>query len=153
MFVPTFRLPTLIHTRGGNAKWPHEISHTNPLWMHPEDAARLGVDVGDLVRVTTAIGSFVVNVWVTEAMRPGVVACSHHLGRRRLPETTGERCSTALAELTQPGERRWRLRQLKPVAPFPSPDPDSERIFWRQGGVQQNLTFPVHPDPISGMHC
>ena len=26
-------------------------------------------------------------------------------------------------------------------------------IWWTDGGVHQNLTFPVHPDPISGMHC
>ncbi len=40
--LPTFRLPTLIHSRSGNAKWLYEISHNNPLWLHPEDAARLG---------------------------------------------------------------------------------------------------------------
>ena len=27
------------------------------------------------------------------------------------------------------------------------------RIWWNDVGVHQNLTFPVHPDPISGMHC
>jgi hypothetical protein len=27
------------------------------------------------------------------------------------------------------------------------------RIWWSDVGVHQNLTFPVHPDPISGMHC
>ena len=32
-------------------------------------------------------------------------------------------------------------------------DPDTSRIFWTDGGVHQNITFPVHPDPISGMHC
>ena len=39
LLLPTFRLPTLIHTRSGNAKWLYEISHRNPLWLHPEDAA------------------------------------------------------------------------------------------------------------------
>src|SRR3989441_1002222 len=41
VLLPTFRLPTLIHTRSGNAKWLYEISHTNPLWLHPDDAARV----------------------------------------------------------------------------------------------------------------
>ncbi|MCB0265409.1 MAG: formate dehydrogenase, partial [Calditrichaeota bacterium] len=36
---------------------------------------------------------------------------------------------------------------------FDSSDADSKRIFWSDGGVHQNITFPVHPDPISGMHC
>jgi hypothetical protein len=26
-------------------------------------------------------------------------------------------------------------------------------VWWRDGGVHQNLTFPVQPDPVSGMHC
>src|SRR5256886_4201397 len=52
VLLPTFRLPTLIHTRSGNSKWLYEISHTNPLWLHPEDAAPLGVTTGDLPKVT-----------------------------------------------------------------------------------------------------
>lgn len=34
-----------------------------------------------------------------------------------------------------------------------SSDPDSQRIWWSDVGVHQNITFEVHPDPISGMHC
>ena len=33
------------------------------------------------------------------------------------------------------------------------PIPTPARIWWSDTGVHQNLTFPVHPDPISGMHC
>src|SRR5205807_974657 len=57
--IPTFRLPVQIHTRSANAKWLDEIAHTNPLWTHPRDAAKLGVCTGDLVRVETEIGHFV----------------------------------------------------------------------------------------------
>ena len=39
------------------------------------------------------------------------------------------------------------------VAPFASDDPDTERVWWTDAGVHQNLTFPVQPDPVSGMHC
>ena len=69
---------------------------------------------------------------------------------------TGEgtdRWASALVEMEELGEGRWRLRQIEGVRPFKSDDPDSERIFWQEGGVHQNLTFPVHPDPVSGMHC
>ena len=86
LLLPTFRLPTLIHSRSGNAKWLYEISHKNPVWLHTRDAERLGVVTGDLVKVHTEIGYFVDRVWVTEGIRPGVVACSHHLGRWRLQE-------------------------------------------------------------------
>jgi anaerobic selenocysteine-containing dehydrogenase len=154
VLLPTFRLPTLIHTRSGNAKWLNEISHTNPLWLHPRDAERIGLQTGTLAKVQTEIGYFIVRTWVTEAIRPGIVACSHHLGRCRLAQDSGgSRGSTALADLQRVGDGQWKLRQLEGIKPFVSNDPDSERIWWQDAGVHQNLTFPVHPDPISGMHC
>ena len=154
VLLPTFRLPTLIHTRAGNAKWLYEISHTNPLWVHPQDAERLGFETGDLAKVNTEVGYFVIRVWVTEGIRPGIVACSHHLGRWRLSkESGGERWSTALVDLKNIGDGQWFMRQLQGVEPFKSTDPDSERVWWKDAGVHQNLTFPVHPDPVSGMHC
>jgi len=148
VLLPTFRLPTLIHTRSGNAKWLYEISHTNPLWLHPEDAARVSVVTGDLLKVSTRIGHFVDKVWVTESVRPGVVACSHHLGRWRLQENAGgERWSTALVDLARLESGKWRMRQVHGPRPFASDDPDSSRIWWEEAGVHQNLTFPVQPDP------
>jgi anaerobic selenocysteine-containing dehydrogenase len=152
LLLPTFRLPTLIHTRSGNTKYLSEISHRNPLWVHAEDARRLGVETGSLVRVTTEIGYFVNRAWVTEAIAPGVVACSHHLGRWRLRDGEGSRWTTALAEFhEEPGGTL--LRYAGELGPFESDDPDSSRIWWRDPGVHQNLAFPVHPDPVSGMHC
>src|SRR5437899_134214 len=117
-------------------------------------AAALGGTTGDLLRVTTAIGHFVDRAWVTEAIRPGVIACSHHLGRWRLhPDAGGERWSSALVELQQVERGKWRMRQLEGVRPFVSDDPDSARVWWQDAGVHQNLTFPVQPDPVSGQHC
>lgn len=152
--VPTFRLPTLIHSRSGNAKWLYEISNRNPIWMHPEDAKKFGVNTGDLLRVNTDIGYFVDKVWVTEGMKPGVVACSHHLGRWRRPQDApGNRWATNTVSIESDGKGGWKMQTLKEIHPFKSSDPDSARIFWSDGGVHQNITFPVHPDPISGMHC
>ena len=176
--IPTFRLPTLIHSRSGNAKWLYEISNRNPIWMHTSDATRLGVQTGDLLRVNTDIGYFVDRVWVTEGIKPGVVACSHHLGRWRRPQDApGNRWATSLVEIERrghsaeggeqratsnqqpatsnqhPASNQWRMRTLDGIRPYKSNDPDSSRIFWSDGGVHQNITFPVHPDPISGMHC
>ncbi|MDQ2716964.1 MAG: molybdopterin-dependent oxidoreductase [Chloroflexota bacterium] len=154
LLVPTFRLPTLIHTRSGNAKWLYEISNANPVWLHPRDAERIGVESGDLLRVTTEIGYYVNRAWVTDGIRPGIVACSHHLGRWRLETGQGtDRWASALVELGRTQEGEWRMRHLEGVRPFESADPDSARIFWREGGVHQNLVFGVHPDPVSGMHC
>lgn len=55
--------------------------------------------------------------------------------------------------LERPADGRWRLRRDGDITPFDSPDPDSQRVWWTEGGVHQNLTFPVQPDPVSGMHC
>ena len=154
VLIPTFRLPTLIHTRSANAKWLYELSNTNPVWMHPHDAERLGLQTTDLLRVSTRIGHFVNKVWVTEGMRPGVIACSHHLGRWRLSDDVGtDRWASAkvVKEELSPGVVRFR--RVENIQPFASADPDSKRIWWTDGGVHQNLTFPVQPDPVSGMHC
>ena len=153
VLLPTFRLPTLIHTRSGNSKWLNELSNANPVWVHTSDAARLGVQTGDLLRVTTRIGFFVNKAWVTEGIRPGVVACSHHLGRWRVEGLPGtDKWSAAPVTIERSGTKR-KVRRVGDIGPFASSDKDSERVWWKDGGVHQNLTFPVQPDPISGMHC
>jgi Molydopterin dinucleotide binding domain len=154
VLISTFRVPVQIHTRSANAKWLDEIAHTNPLWLHPVDAERLGgIRTGELVHVETEIGSFVVKAWVTEGIKPGVVACSHHMGRWK-PEgqSGGQRQAMATVALEQEGNE-WRMRRKTGPTSFASADPDTKRIWWSDLGVHQNLAFPVHPDPVSGMHC
>jgi len=153
--LPIFRLPNLIHTRSGNAKFLYEISHKNPLWINPADARKLGnVRTGDLMKVHTEIGYFVLHAWVTEGLAPGVVACSHHLGRWRVNHDEQiERMSSAWVDLKEVGKGQWKMRQLQSVSPYETTDPDTKRIWWGDAGVHQNITFPVHPDPVSGMHC
>jgi hypothetical protein len=91
---------------------------------------------------------------IFEGMRPGVVACSHHLGRWRLFEDVGtDRWASSLVSKEETAPGVIRFRRLADIRPFASSDPDSRRIWWSDGGVHQNLTFPVHPDPVSGMHC
>ncbi len=154
VLLSTFRLPTQIHTRSANSKWLDELAHTNPVWIHPRDAERLGVArTGDLVRVETEIGHFVAKAWITEGIRPGVVACSHHMGRWKLDghrQAGGGLMATVALER---GREGWRMSRRAEVGPYESSDPDTARIWWSDTGVHQNLTFPVHPDPISGMHC
>jgi len=141
LLLPTFRLPTLIHTRSANAKWLYEISHKNPIWMHFSDAERLGVKTGDLVRVETEIGYFVDKVWVTEGIKPGIIAMSHHLGRWRLKEDLGvNRQASNLVRLEEGEDGTYQLKVVHGARPFESPDPDTSRIWWEDVGVHQNLT-------------
>lgn len=151
--VPTFRLPTLIHSRSGNAKWLVEIANRNPIWMHPQDANRFGFKTGDLIKLNTDIGYFIDKVWVTEGMKPGVVACSHHLGRWRRKQDAGNRWATNTVQINKDDSGNYKMKTVRGIRPFESEDNDSKRIFWSDGGVHQNITHAVHPDPISGMHC
>ena len=154
LLLPNFRLPTLIHTRSANAKWLYELSHKNPVWMHPSDAKRLGVETGGLIRVTTRIGYFVDKIWVTEGIKPGVIAMSHHLGRWRLKEDEGlSRGASNMVTISESREEGSRLRVNHGAGPWKSFDPDTSRIWWEDVGVHQNLTHAVQPDPVSGHHC
>jgi len=154
LLLPNFRLPTLIHTRSANAKWLYEISHKNPIWMHPSDAQCLNVKTGDLVRVDTEIGYFVDKIWVTEGIKPGIIAMSHHLGRWRLAENQGgNRGMSNVATLEDTTHGEYKLNILHGATAWQSTDPDTSRIWWEEVGVHQNLTHAVHPDPVSGAHC
>ena len=152
VLLPTFRIPTLIHTRSANSKWLNEISHRHPLWIHPSDAEKLGIDENGLVRITTRIGHFVISSWRTEGIRPGVVAASHHMGRWRLEEGKARSFGAGLASISNDGSS-WKLRKEKGIEAYESSDPDTNRIWWNDTGVHQNLTFAVQPDPVSGMQC
>jgi anaerobic selenocysteine-containing dehydrogenase len=151
--IPIFRLPVLIHSRSANAKWLVEIANRNPVWMHTLDAKRFNFKTGDLVRISTDIGYFIDKVWVSESIKPGIVACSHHIGRWRRQQDKGNQFGSQTVEIIELGEGKWKMQKISNVKPFKSTDKDSGRIFWSDGGVHQNITFPVHPDPISGMHC
>jgi anaerobic selenocysteine-containing dehydrogenase len=151
--LPNFRLPTLIHTRSA-VKWLYEISHENPVWISTVDARALGIATGDLVKVRTRIGHFVTRAWVTEGIRPGILGMSHHLGRWRLHEEQGgARLASALVRIRRDADGKYVMKQVHGATPFASQDPDTGRIWWSEVGVHQNLTFPVQPDPVSGMHC
>jgi len=158
ILIPTFRIPTLIHTRSGSSKWLNEISHRHPLWIHPSDAETLGIEESGMVRITTRIGHFVIGAWRTEGIRPGIVAASHHMGRWRIDTDNAKGWGNGRADITSTDSddtdgTRWRLRREGGVAPYESDDPDTSRIWWSDAGVHQNLAFSVQPDPISGMHC
>jgi anaerobic selenocysteine-containing dehydrogenase len=69
-----------------NNSWMHNLpslaggSNRCTVHVHPDDALRLGLEEGKLVRVTSAAGSVDVEVEVTDAVRPGVVSIPHGWG-------------------------------------------------------------------------
>lgn len=58
---------------------------TNPLALHPDDAARLGITDGDAVTVTSAHGEVTAAVELDEALMPGVVSMVHGWGHAVSP--------------------------------------------------------------------
>ncbi len=158
ILLPTFRIPTLIHTRSANSKWLNEISHRHPLWVHPSDAEKLNIEESGLVRITTRIGYFVIQAWRTEGIRPGIVAASHHMGRWRLEDGKARSFGAGIAQISSKDNggsvgSNWNLSRTDGMNTWDSDDPDTNRIWWTDTGVHQNLTFAVQPDPISGMQC
>ena len=126
VLVPTFRLAMLIHSRSANAEWLYEIAHKNPLWLHPTDAARIGVTESDLVRVETEIGHFVLRPFITEGLQPGVVACSHHMGRWKLKSDPQ-------------GVNRWQLHDVDLQTQFTMNQTRAEEITMREDYGNINL--------------
>ena len=45
------------------------------------------------------------------------------------------------------------MKTEKGIEPWETNDPDTNRVWWRDGGVHQNITHAANPDPISGAHC
>ncbi len=73
------------HLRSNNS-WGHNViglvggSNLCTLQIHPDDAAPRGVADGCQVRVTSSVGSLVVDAEVTTRIRPGVVSLPHGWG-------------------------------------------------------------------------
>ena len=56
----------------------------NPVLIHPDDAQRLGLAMGDLAEITTPGGSLKARVMVHAGITPGVAAFEHGFGHREL---------------------------------------------------------------------
>ena len=74
----------VLDSQTANSKYLAEMRHDNPLWLHPERAAKLGVRDGDRVRLETEDGELKVNVWVTQAVHPDCAAIAQGHGHTRI---------------------------------------------------------------------
>lgn len=129
--------------------WLQEIQHTNPAWIHPQAATKLGIKDGDWVEVTgyrpnnpkvphgdgSVCGTLKTRVRVTEGVHPQVLAISHNSGRW----VGGPIASrTGAAEL--PG--------------YGAESPRPKNIWWKQEvSTPQNNLLPIHPDPVTGQQA
>lgn len=133
LILSTFKLNVQKQSRTAAVKWLAEIAHSNPAWMNPATAARLGVKTGDLVRIDSPVGHLVTKAYVTEGIHPKVVS---------IPTGFGHWEYGRLATL--------RLKEAKGVASNGQDDPDLNNVWWDDKGVHPNNIIPVVADPIGG---
>jgi anaerobic selenocysteine-containing dehydrogenase len=128
LIMTTYKVAVHIHSRSANCKWLTEIYNDNPAMINSKTAKRLGIKTGDKIKVKSEIGEITTKANVTEAIVPGVVAISHHLGHWEYG--------------------RYASGKKAPLAG--DNDPDLKLKFWDTYGVHPNWIIPNRPDPVSG---
>ncbi len=149
-----------VHTQGRSAYWKHaaEIVHTNDAMMAPEAAARLGVETGDEIEITTfrpkghvyrsgetkPVGSVKNRVRVIPGMHPRVIAQAHHAGHWE-HGTVGRG-----GDPTPSAGHAGMAEGLSGQAELAS------KIWWSTenggtgSGVAINHVYPINPQPLVG---
>ena len=131
MILSTFKLNVHKQSRTAAVKWLAEIAHSNPAWMNPVTAKKLGVKTGDLVRIETRVGHMVTKAYVIEGIHPKVIS---------IPTAFGHWEYGRLATL-----------KLKDKPAFGgTEDADLQNVWWDDRGVHPNDIIPVVADPIGG---
>ncbi len=131
MILSTFKLNVHKQSRTAAVKWLAEIAHSNPAWMNPETAKKLGVRTGDLVRVESPVGFLVTKAYVTEGIHPKVISIATGFGHWEYG--------------------RLATLKLKDKPAFGgTEDPDLDNVWWDDRGVHPNAIIPVVADPIGG---
>ncbi len=130
LILTTYKIAVHTHSRTAHCKWLAEIKHDNPGWMNPKTAAERGLKDGDKIRVYNGLGEVNTTVHVTEGIIPGIIAISHHLGRKHSGVFGSGKSS--------------------PVAGGADADPDAKHKWWDKHGAHPNAVIPNWVDPISG---
>ena len=132
LILTTYKINVHKQSRSSAVKWLAEIAHSNPAWMNPQTAAKLGVKTGDLVRIESNVGYMVTKAYVFEGIHPKVVA---------IPTAFGHWGYGRLAQL-KVNEKggQWGANE----------DPDLRNVWWDDKGVHPNAIIPVVADPIGG---
>jgi anaerobic selenocysteine-containing dehydrogenase len=128
LVLTTYKVPVHIHSRSANCKWLTEVYNDNPALINTKTASGLGIKDGDKIKVKSAVGEITTTANVTEAVVPGIIAISHHLGHWEYG--------------------RYASGKKAPLAG--DDDPGRKEIWWKTYGVHPNWIIPNSPDPIAG---
>jgi thiosulfate reductase/polysulfide reductase chain A len=113
-----------------NSKWAREIFHENWLWLNKQKAEQLGIKNGDMVRITSSVGSLTLRVQTTNRIHPESVALAEGLGH------------AAFGSLAQAQKSK-------------SKDRDTQLVWWSKKGkgVNPNSIIENRVDPVGGGHA
>ncbi|MEX0702294.1 MAG: NrfD/PsrC family molybdoenzyme membrane anchor subunit [Planctomycetales bacterium] len=78
--IVTFRLATRTKARTAYDYWALETHPLNFVEVNPLDADRLGLKDGERVRIVSPSGAAEATLQISQRVRPGVVAGTHHFG-------------------------------------------------------------------------
>ena len=175
LIMTSFKWNVHNHGRTANLKWLSEIVHSNPAWIHPETAAKFGLESGDWIELrgyrsktidgnlkTLKLGhgeienSLRLPVVVTVGVHPKAIAISNSLGHSEYSSVAQAKRSTKLGE------------QRVGMDPKSYRDDDWDRNMWWEdtsggdhrkwkrntgNGWAQNQIMPIAPDHISGQQA
>jgi len=135
------------HGRTMNLKWLAEIVHSNPAWLNPETAAKMGLEDGDWIELTSYYSK------TLEEKSP-------HLKRDDLPMENGRQI---VSTMKVPIVTMAAGNDIETYR-----DADWERNMWWEdqsngdptkwkkntgNGWNQNKLMPISPDPITGQQA
>ena len=178
LVMTSFKWNVHNHGRTMNLKWLAEIVHSNPAWLNPKTAERLGVADGDWVEITSyhsiqlqtnaphlrrhdwkdsttrqEVGKMRVPIVTMQGIHPSAIAMSNSCGHTQYTSV-----AQAAKEPAAPGALVGSDSQTYH-------DDDWQRNMWWQdksggdpskwkpntgNGWNQNKLLPISPDPISG---
>ncbi len=125
--ILTVHKTNILTWRLANAKWIAEIIHETPLWINPLTAQSLGLRNGERVKVSSAVGSFMVKIRFSQGIHPQTVALTEGLGH-------------------------WALGHIAQAKKVKTNDFDTDLLWWEKegNGVNPNNIIPLNFDPVAG---
>jgi anaerobic selenocysteine-containing dehydrogenase len=169
-----FKLITRRHVKTHNS-WTHNHEDvvkgdftTNHLYVHPDDAVRLGLTEGDLADVTSATATVRVPIRLGDDLMPGVVALPHGWGHQHArglsvaSRTRGVNVNLLAADGPDRIERVSGMAHLTGIVVDVVPAAGPQAPTWsgleadeaRAGGTEDDATAATGavgtPDPVAG---
>ena len=181
LVMTSFKWNVHNHGRTMNLKWLAEIVHTNPAWINPETAKRLGLRDGDWVELTAFFSEYLekqsphlvhhhqrdpetgrlvagrlrIPVVIMPGVHPRVIAISNSCGHWQYTAVAQARRKPAGGHLVGTEYQAHHDDDWARNMWWEDPS-DGTPGQWRQNtgrGWNQNRIMPIAPDPITGQQA